>query len=103
MKYLKHIKSFNEHQENLNISDVGDNKKYEVVFYDYSDDETVVKQKFNTESEAEEWAIDLEYKFQDIAIDKDGYDYWETFYRYYNPEDKESYFGYSVRECNTCL
>lgn len=74
--------------------------KYEVVFYDYSDDEIVVKQKFNTESEAEQWAIDLEYDFQDIAIDENGNDYWKTFYRYYNPEDNENYFGYSVRECS---
>ena len=49
------------------------------------------------------WAIELEYDFQDIAIDENGNDYWKTFYRYYNPEDREIYFGYSVRECSTCL
>ena len=77
--------------------------KYVVVFYDYSDDEKVVEQKFETESDAEKWAIELEYDFQDIAIDENGNDYWKTFYRYYNPEDGEIYFGYSVRECSTCL
>ena len=71
---------------------------YEVVFYDYSCDETVVEQKFNSESDAEIWAIGLEYDFQDIAIDENGNDYWKTFYRYNNPEDNETYFSYSVRE-----
>jgi hypothetical protein len=77
--------------------------KYEVVFYDYSDDEKVVEQKFDTEADADKWAIDLEYDYQDIAIDESGSDYWKTFYRYYNPEDNETYFSYSVRECSTCL
>ncbi len=77
--------------------------KYEVVFYDYSDDEKVVEQKFDTEAGADKWAIDLEYDYQDIAIDENGNDYWKTFYRYYNPENNETYFSYSVRECSTCL
>ena len=75
--------------------------KYEVVFYDYDYDEVVVDQKFDTESEAEEWAISNEYYYQDIAIDDNGNEFWKTTYKYYNPEDKEAYFGYSVRECNT--
>lgn len=76
--------------------------KYEVVFYDYSDDEIVVNQKFDTESDAEKWADGLKYDYEDIAIDQYGNDYWKTFYRYYNPEDNESYFNYSVRGCITC-
>lgn len=77
--------------------------RYEVVFYDYSDDEIVVKEKFETEAAAEKWAIDTEYNFQDIVIDWQGNECWEICYRYYNPEDKEIYFAYSVRECSTCL
>ena len=77
--------------------------KYEVVFYDYSDDEIVVEQKFDSRSDAEKFAIDCEYDYPDIAIDCNGNDYWDTFYRYRNPEDKETYFSYSVRECSTCF
>jgi len=32
MKDLKHIQSFNEHQENLNISDVSESEKYENIY-----------------------------------------------------------------------
>ena len=35
MKDNKHIKSFNEHQENLNISDVSDSKERLKHFLDY--------------------------------------------------------------------
>jgi hypothetical protein len=75
--------------------------KYEVIFYDYSDDEKIVEQKFDTYADAEKWANNLEYDYQDIEIDENGNDYWKTFYRYYNPEDNETYLSYSVRECST--
>ncbi len=32
--------------------------KYEVIFYDYSGEEKVVEQKFDSISAAESWAID---------------------------------------------
>ena len=63
--------------------------KYEVIFTDCGDNETVVEQKFDTEEEATRWADSMEYDFQDE---------FKTFYRYYNPEDKNSdYVGYEVR------
>jgi hypothetical protein len=45
MKDLKHIKRFNEAQENLNISDVSDSKKLTMIF---GDDNTIFK-KFDDE------------------------------------------------------
>lgn len=73
---------------------------YEIIFTDSNNDnETIVKQKFNSIIDANKWADELEYNYQDIAIDENGNDYWKTFYRYYNPEDKESYTNYEVREC----
>ena len=36
MKDLKHIQSFNEHQENLNISDVRSSKKFDNIKLDLS-------------------------------------------------------------------
>ena len=76
---------------------------YEVIFTDCCDDETVVNQKFDSENEANEWANEHEYDYQDIAIDEDGNDYWKTFYRYYNPEDRENYIGFEIRECPQIL
>lgn len=73
---------------------------YEVVFHDSNNDnQVVVKQKFCSVISANKWADDCEYNYQDIAIDDDGNDYWKTIYRYYNPEDKDNYSGYEVREC----
>ena len=55
--------------------------KYEVLFFSsINDNETIVKQKFDTAIDANKWADDCEYNYQDIAID----DYWKTYYRYYN-------------------
>jgi hypothetical protein len=71
--------------------------KWEVVFRDYGDNDVTVNQKFNSEKEANDWAYDLEYDYQDEAIDDDGNEYWKTFYRYFNPEDKESYVGFDIK------
>jgi hypothetical protein len=38
MKDLKHIKRFNEHQENLNISDVSDSYDFENFLYKFAED-----------------------------------------------------------------
>lgn len=38
MKDLKHIKRFNEHQENLNISDVSDSRLFETKLGDFVSD-----------------------------------------------------------------
>jgi len=71
--------------------------KFEVVFYnDWN--EFVVNQKFDSEIDANKWANELEFDYQDIAIDKDGNDFWKTIYRYYNPEDKELYNGFYINK-----
>ena len=73
--------------------------KYEVIFTDCGDNETIVEQKFDTEEEASRWADSMEYDFQDEWYNPDHSDYeFKTFYRYYNPEDKNSdYVGYEIR------
>lgn len=73
--------------------------KFEVVFRDYGDNETIVNEKFDSFNEADKWANDLMCDYNDIAIDDDGNDYWKTYYRFFNPEDKESYVSYNVQEC----
>ena len=72
-------------------------EKWEVVFTDCGDNETIVNEKFNSEKEAVDWAEDKEYDFQDEYYNGEDY-MFKTFYRYYNPEDKQSnYFSYEVR------
>ena len=73
--------------------------KYIVVFFSsITDEEVVIKQKFDYITDANKFLRDCEYNYQDIAIDDDGNDYWKTIYRYYNPEDKESYTSFDVKE-----
>ena len=79
------------------VSESVGSDKWEVVFRDYGDNDVVVEQKFDSEKEANDWAEDLQYDFQDEAMDDDGNECWKTFYRYFNPEDKESYVGFEVR------
>ena len=74
--------------------------KYEIIFFSsINEEEIIVNQKFNTIPEANKWAIELEFNYNDIAIDENGNDYWVTLYRYHNPENKENYTSYEVREC----
>ena len=74
-------------------------QKWEVIFSDSGDNEVVVSEKFNSKEEAEDWADALQYDFQDEWYNPEHEDYeFKTFYRYYNPEDKESnYVSYEVR------
>lgn len=72
------------------------NQKWQIILYDdYT--ETPVKQLFDSKQEAEKWADGLEYDFQDIVINDRGDDEWKTFYKFHNPEDKETYNGYDVK------
>ena len=75
------------------------NMKYEVIFTAYDDSETIVEQKFDSEEEATRWAEDKQYDYQDEYYNGLTSDYeYKTFYRYYNPEDKDSnYTSYEVR------
>ena len=75
--------------------------KYQVVFFSsISGEEVIVREKFNSISEANKWVSECEYNYQDEAYDNEGNDYWKTFYRYYNPEDKEIYTSYEIKEVN---
>ncbi len=48
MKDLKHIESFNEHQENLNISDVSESKKSsKSKINKFLEELTTITQKYN--------------------------------------------------------
>ena len=73
--------------------------KYELTFYsDYNDDYTL-KQIFDSEIDAQIFAENNSYSFDDIVIDEDGNDYYKMFYRYYNPENKENnYTGYTISQ-----
>jgi hypothetical protein len=72
------------------------NQKWQIIFYDdYTD--TPVKQLFDSKQEAERWADSVEYDYQDIIINDRGDDEWKTFYKFHNPEDKETYNGYDVK------
>jgi hypothetical protein len=71
---------------------------YKVVFFDYDEDETLSIKEFLDKNEANDYADDCMFDYQDIIIDKNGDDIWKTMYRYYNPDDKETYFSCEIRK-----
>jgi len=76
-------------------------QKFQVIFnYEHENFEPV-KQLFNSEQEAKEWADAYEYDEQVESFDEDGNEYWKTQYRYFNPETKENGFtGYEIEPYN---
>jgi len=86
-------------EESDPIKDMGIGlKQWEVVFDEYDGDEVIVNQKFNSKEDAINFVESCEYDFQDEVYDEDGNEMWKTITRWYNPEDKETYFGYDIKE-----
>ena len=83
-KYLVENKiTANSKKLNENVQE-----KYQVVFHDYDgDDVPYTEQLFNSEGDAERWVTDQK-SYSDNYDDVD----------YYNPEDRESYFGYHIEK-----
>jgi len=80
------------------IKDMGIGQpKWEVVFYEYGDDEVVVNKKFYTRKEAQNYVDDYEYQYDDEVYDENGNETYKTCYKWYNSEDNESYFGYDIK------
>jgi hypothetical protein len=81
------------------ISKILSKNKYQVIFWDIDYEETPVKQLFNSEKEAEEWADNQEWEEDYYAYDDEkGGDYIEYRRRWFNPEDKENYYGYEIKQ-----
>ena len=82
----------------IDILKENNNSKYQVVFLDADYDETPTKQLFDTEKEAEEWANNLEWEedYYDYDDEKGG-DYIRYRTRWFNPEDKQNYYGYEIK------
>jgi hypothetical protein len=74
-------------------------EKYQVIFWDINYDEYPVKQLFNSEQEAEKWVENKEWEEDYYAYNEEkGGDYLEYRTRYFNPEDKENYYGYEIKQ-----
>lgn len=72
---------------------------YQVVFFDCNCEETLVKELFESHSEADTWADECRYDYDDIRINENGDDEWFTKTKYYNPEDNcGDYTNYEIRE-----
>ena len=100
MEYFDLKKYLTENKLTSNSKKINENaqEKYQVVFHDYSGDDVPYTERFfDTEMEAENFVQDYESD-EEVEVYKDGDYRYETRYRYYNPEDKESYFGYHVEK-----
>lgn len=70
--------------------------RYKIIFKDYNYEDFPVNQVFNSEKEAEDWVREYEWEEDYETIDSYGEDIILTRTRYYNPEDKDNYFGYEI-------
>ena len=87
-------KSYKQLKENFNkFLKEDDGKKWQVIFWDVNHEETPVEQLFDSEKEAEDWVTDLWY--MGSTDDWNGSTHFED--RFFNPEDKESYWGYEIK------
>jgi hypothetical protein len=76
----------------------GPQERYQVVFHDYAgEDVPYTEQFFSSLGDAEQFAIDSEWE-EEVEVYKDDDYRYETRYRYYNPQEKESEFGYHVEK-----
>jgi hypothetical protein len=71
-------------------------EKFQVIFRDINSEETPVKQLFNSQKEAQDWVDSNEWEENHEFFNRDGEEEFGTRSRYYNPEDKDNYFGYDI-------
>ena len=92
---MKHIPSFDEF-----VNESAKTEKWAVFFYDdHKDDILYTLQYWDSRMEAINWAESHEFSYDDEQWDPRHEDYvMGTYYRYHNPEDKESYNGYEVKK-----
>ena len=68
---------------------------YQVVFHDYSGEYSpYTEQTFDSEIEAEKWALSQEWE-EDVQDWEGNY---SKRYRYYNPQENDSAFGYHIEK-----
>jgi len=77
--------------EDLNLLGENEGEKWQVIFWDINYEETPVKQLFNSEKEANDWAYSNEWDEDYYDYDEDMNDRLFTRQMYFNPEDKENY------------
>ena len=99
---MKHIKEYEDQELNDLIGDlrkVGQTEEWQVVFSDYDEDVPYTLETWSSKGEAEDWAEDKEFEYEDEIYDPSKEDYvYKTFYKYHNPEDGQVYTGYEVKK-----
>jgi hypothetical protein len=100
---MKYIKEYEDQDiKNLmgDLKSVGQAEEWQVIFHDIDDDEVpYTLETWPTKAKAEKWADSHEFEYEDEVWDPIKQDYkWGTFFRYHNPEDKQTYYGYEVKK-----
>jgi len=78
--------------------------QYQVIFQDDYSEVPYTKKNFSSEEEADEWVSSMHQSYEDEVYDPTIGDYtFQTIHKYYNPEDKEMYDGYEIRNISQTL
>jgi hypothetical protein len=92
------MKDFNIHEWQAKFIREGRVNGYQVVFHDYSGEGVPYTEHiFDSEIEADKWAMSHEYE-EEVEVFRDGDYRYEMQTRYYNPQEKETAFGYHVEK-----
>ena len=99
---MRHLREYEDHDLKDLIGDlksVGQVEEWQVIFDDHGDEVPYTLETWTTKGEAEKWAEDREFEYEDEIYDPHKEDYvYKTFYKYHNPEDGQVYNGYEVRK-----
>jgi hypothetical protein len=99
---MRHLREYEDHGLKDLIGDlksVGQVEEWQVVFSDYDEDVPYTLETWSSKGEAEDWAEDKEFEYEDEIYDPSKEDYvYKTFYKYHNPEDGQVYTGYEVKK-----
>tara|TARA_R110000868_G_scaffold302491_1_gene563023 strand:+ start:1511 stop:1813 length:303 start_codon:yes stop_codon:yes gene_type:complete len=99
---MRHLREYEDHDLKDLIGDlkkVGQVEEWQVIFDDHGDEVPYTLETWTTKGEAEKWAEDREFEYEDEIYDPIKEDYvYKTFYKYHNPEDGQVYNGYEVRK-----
>jgi hypothetical protein len=99
---MRHLREYEDHDLKDLIGDlksVGQVEEWQVIFDDGGDEVPYTLETWTTKKEAEDWAEDREFEYEDEIYDPSKQDYvYKTFYKYHNPEDGQVYTGYEVRK-----
>ena len=99
MKYLVEYEDQDLRDLIGDLKKVGQVEEWQAVFDSGEDEVPYTLETWTSKKEAEKWAEDREFEYEDEVWDNIKQDYvWKTFHMYHNPEDGQPYHDCNIRK-----